>query len=187
MTSLFPKTVGKSNDLSDDDYVSKALTSKQQEQVSGMRAAMLMCDESDPFSIQSTMKSVLAMRIYHQVMRIIKYTEQMDRIEDTLYKTIDDTLEHIDMDVGRDFGHCARQLSLLLDLQEQLQKSMIESQKLLDPYLNIKELTYIDVPNDDIEITTEAKVLDQNSRSKIREGAQLLLDTIDIEGDRIER
>lgn len=176
MELLDSETVGS------EDLWSNTLFKKQKTQIENMRSALMECDESDPFSVKSSMQKILVMRIYHQITRIIRYTEQMDKIENKLYQVIDTALDNIDPFDPDSAGYGT--LSTLLMLQEKLQKSMIESQKLLDPYLNIKELTYIELPTESSQSgnrSIDGIVMDQGSRKKLREGAQALLDVINEE------
>ena len=61
------------------------LSAKQREDVAKMRASLLACtDETMPITIQQvTVRSLI-----HQLTRIVKYTELMDKIEDSLYTAI---------------------------------------------------------------------------------------------------
>lgn len=165
------------------DLLSNMLFMKQKQQVQSMRSALLSCDEEDAFSVKSSMQKILVMRIYHQITRIIRYTEEMDKIENKLYEAIDVAIENMDASYLEENNFTA--LNTLLGIQEKLQRSMIESQKLLDPYLNIKELTYIDVPTEvsEVDNTVNGHVLDQDSRKRLREGAQAALEAINMESN----
>lgn len=166
---------------------SKALINKQKAQIAQMRDALLSCDTSDVFSVRHTMQSVLVMRIYHQIARIIRYTEEMDKIEEKLYHVIDCTLDDLDVP-SVDGSTNMDSLRFLINIQTKLQQNMIDSQKLLDPYLNIKELSYIEVPAQTEENSNiiHGKILDQDSRKKLREGAQAALDAIQTESEPAE-
>ena len=164
---------------SEEAFWSNALFKKQKEQTHNMRSSLLSCDGSDPFSVKSTMQKILVMRIYHQITRIIRYTEEMDKIEQKLYQVIDLALDKMDpMYIDENTSAC---LTSLMHMQQKLQQSMIDSQKLLDPYLNIDTLSYIDIPIETEQNTTDViagEVLDSNSRKKLREGAQAALAAI---------
>lgn len=104
----------------------------------------------------------------------------MDKIEQKLYQVIDMTLDKMDPTyIDENTSSC---LSMLLTLQQKIQQSMIDSQKLLDPYLNMDTLKYIDISveteqsNDSGLIAGE--VLDSSSRKRLREGAQAALTAI---------
>ena len=58
---------------------------------------------------------------------------------------------------------------------------MIESHKLLEPYLKIETLTTVEVPKDDPNDTFTAMILDQQSREKLRTSAQEVLDAIQVQ------
>lgn len=149
------------------------LYDQQKQDVANMRSALLDCNRTDAKSVQSAMRNILIMRIYHQIARIIKFTEQMDKIEAKMYRELDAQLAD-DSWVGMEA------LIPLITIQERLQKVMVESQKLLDPYMDIdmdmKQFMVVDVEaqaeDDD---SFGAKILSQSSRQNIRESAQQIL------------
>lgn len=169
---------------SEEAFWSNALFKRQKEQTQNMRDSLLSCNESDPFSVKSTMQKILVLRIYHQITRIIRYTEEMDKIEQKLYEVIDLTLDKMDpMYIDENTSAC---LTSLMHMQQKLQQSMIDSQKLLDPYLNMDTLSYIDVPysmESEQDSSIQGEVLDSNSRKKLREGAQAALAAIRLESE----
>ena len=168
-----PETFGISSTITDPIYM------RQQQDVASMRQLLLNCNINDPNSVRSSMQNILVMRIYHQISRIIKFTEQMDKIEAKLYDSIDKSLDTMnDTD--------PRTWMSLLNIQERLQKTMIDSQKLLDPYLSIKELTYIDVPEVTAEDSFAKSLLDQQSREKLRTSAQAILAALDTTSETSE-
>ena len=67
---------------------------RQKEGVTKMRTSLLACTAENGVTIRNTLDSITAMRIYHQMMRIIKYTELMDKLEDKLYRSIDNMLDN---------------------------------------------------------------------------------------------
>lgn len=159
---LHPETV-RTNEIMD------PICNKQKQLAADMRDELLSCNSmSSPNSVSRSMQNILVMRIYHQIARIIKFTEQMDKIEQKLYDSIDASLENIDTSN-------VSSLMLLMSIQEKLQKIMIDSQKLLDPYLNIKELTYVEIPQQESSNSFAKSLLDQESREKLRNSAQALL------------
>ena len=148
------------------------LLTKQQQDVQNMRNELMTCNTRDANSVKAAMNNILVMRIYHQISRIIKFTEQMDKIEEKLYASIDASLTTM-MDTD------PRTWMSLLTIQERLQKSMIESHKLLEPYLNMENLTYVEVSPEVSSDTFAKQLLDQESREKIRTSAQTLLAALD--------
>lgn len=173
------KTVeaGASNDL---DIISNSTTdslySKQIQEVSNMRAALLSCDSSNLRSVKTTMKNILVMQLTRNMSRIVKFSEVMDRLEDRLYQSVDYKISTID-DEADPSG-----LYQLLKIQSQLIESMNESQKLLEPYLNGKYnldpiFTEVieEVPAED---SFGTKLIDKDSREKIRNSAQAVLNAI---------
>lgn len=143
------------------------LTAKQKSHTDEMRSALLTCNFGDITSTKSALQYITLRRILHQVERIIKYTELMDRLEDKLYATIDQNLAEMD-----EFD--PNTMMLLLKVQSQLQESMIESQKLLQPYLDM-DITVYAPPQEVTEDSFMANIIPQESRNTIRNGAQALL------------
>lgn len=159
------KTVGATDD-NISAYIDP-LTAKQKSHTDEMRSALLACNFGDITSTKSALQYITLRRILHQVERIIKYTELMDRLEDKLYATIDQNLAEMD-----EFD--PNTMMLLLKVQSQLQTSMIESQKLLQPYLEMDISVYAQ-PTEVAEDSFMANIIPQESRNTIRNGAQALL------------
>lgn len=166
---------------SEEAFWSNALFKKQKDQTRSMRSELLSCNESDPFSVKTTMQKILVMRIYHQITRIIRYTEEMDKIEQKLYEAIDVALDQMDAMYLNENNASA--LSSLMHMQQKIQQSMIDSQKLLDPYLNMDTLSYIEIPAEEVKSSDviNGHILDQESRQKLRQGAQAALSAIQQE------
>lgn len=145
---------------------------KQREDVAKMRTSLLACD-LDPSLTTTSMKNIAVLRVYHQMSRIIKYTEMMDKIENKLYEAIDYTLDN--MDTSR-----ATSWMTLLKIQEQLQKNMIESQKILQPFLDLTEfMTENAAPKDD-NSPTQTISMDANKREKLRSTARQVLAELNV-------
>ena len=70
------------------------LLRKQKEDVAKMRASLLSCSD-DPTSSTTALKNITVLRVYHQISRIIRYLEMMDKIEDKLYESIDYQLDNL--------------------------------------------------------------------------------------------
>ena len=138
------------------------LSAKQREGVAKMRASLLAC--SEPELVPATIKQITTQRVIHQVARIIRYIDMMDKIEDALYASIDRTLENIDGTPG------PMAMATLLTLQERLQTNMINSHKILEPYLTIVD--QVDMMPEEIE---PDEIYDRHTRDKVRSAAQLLL------------
>lgn len=144
---------------------------KQKEDVASMRASLLSCNMMDAASSRLALKRVTVMRVYHQITRIIRYTEMMDKIENKLYESIDHSLENMDS------ANPSTWLALL-NIQEKLQKSMIESHKLLQPYLDDGLFEGVEIPQDTPEQSFTSIHIDQTARDNIRNAAQGVLDMI---------
>lgn len=138
------------------------LSAKQHEGVAKMRASLLAC--SEPELVPATIKQITTQRVIHQVARIIRYIDMMDKIEDALYTSIDRTLDSIDSTPG------PMAMATLLTLQERLQNNMINSHKILEPYLNIVD--QVDMMPEAVE---PSEIYDRSTRDKVRSAAQLLL------------
>ena len=149
-----------------------SLYEKQKEDVATMRASLLSCDLYSPRSAKAALQNITVMRVYHQISRIIRYTELMDKLEDKLYESIEQSLDSMDA------SNPSTWLTLL-GIQEKLQKAMIESHKLIQPYLNIEELNLVPVTIDNQDEDSVASTMfDTDSREKIRNSAQLVLSSL---------
>lgn len=151
------------------------LYAKQKEDVAKMRAALLSCSSTNLSSAtaKSALKNITAMRIYHQIARIIKYLELMDKLEDKMYRSLENTIESMD-------ENSIATWTLLLKAQESLQKQMIESHKLLQPYLDLQSLDIIDmIPDQDKDTNNvTSSLISADSREKLRNAANMVLNSI---------
>jgi hypothetical protein len=91
------KTVVSSN--SDDNIITNPIVQRQKEDVAKMRASLLSCNDESGIPVSRALQDITIMRIYHQLTRIIRFTEMMDKIEDRLY-------EAIDYQIGAYFTEC---------------------------------------------------------------------------------
>ena len=142
---------------------------KQKQDVAKMRTSLLACD-LDPKLATTSLKSIAVLRVYHQVSRIIQYTELMDKLEAKLYQAIDHQIDNMDIDRPTTW-------MTLLNIQERLQKNMIESQKLLQPFMDLTEFTCVE--NDNNAPTTTIS-LDANKREKLRTSARAVLQELNV-------
>ena len=162
---MLPETVG-----SAEIRVTDALYSKQREDVAKMRASLLACSD-DPVTSTKALQNITVLRVYHQVARIIRYLETMDKIEDKLYESIDYRLDNMNIQNPTAW-------MTLASMQEQLQKSIIESHKLLQPYLNVEEFSLqslMPVSSSSAVESGETAILSKSSRDKLRQSAQQVL------------
>lgn len=152
-----------------DDYsISKIdeLYKKQKEDVSRMRASLLSCSVDNPSSMVTSIQNITVMRIYHQLNRIIRYTELMDKLENKLYESIDYTVDNLDS------GDASTWMTLL-EIQDRLQKSMIESHKLLQPYMDVKTFNMDTIPSSDDN--SQMKLINAQDRENIRNNASKVI------------
>lgn len=157
--------------VTSDAEILDPLYTKQQQDVAAMRASLLAFSSGDPTSAKLAVQKITAMRFYHQLSRIIRYTDMMDKIEAKLYESIDRSLDRMNSDSPATWMQ-------LLTIQERLQKSMIESQKLLEPYLKLESLSFVEAPQAVQEVSFGAMVMEQESRDKLRTSAQAVLAAI---------
>lgn len=169
----FVETVG--GQVSVEHNKKNPLTVVQNESISRMRNALLSLSIEDSTSVKTTIQQITVLRIYHQLVRIVKYLDIMDRLEDKLYESIDAQLMTMDV-------YDSSTMQELLLVQANLQKSMIESHKLLQPYLEIENLSIGELMPD---TTTDAKtsIIPETSREKLRIAAQTLLSELDVDSD----
>lgn len=141
------------------------LLRKKHEDVAKMQASLLACSE-DPSLAPAAFREITIRRIYHQLARIIQYTELMDKLEAKLYDSINEMIASLDsMDQTTVF--------VLLTIQSKLQQNMIESHKLLEPYLNSEALAAIDV--NQIDVSDVDVIWDRQTRDRIRTNARQVL------------
>ena len=163
---MLPETVGNA------DFAirnSDTLYSKQREDVAKMRTSLLACSD-DPVTSTKALQNITVLRVYHQISRIIRYLEMMDKIEEKLYESLDYRLDNMDVENPTSW-------MMLLNVQERLQKNMVDSHKLLQPYLNVEEFSLqslMPTVNSSIE-SGVAAVLPKSSRDKLRQSAQQVL------------
>ena len=154
------KTV--SSNMSLDLYI------KQLEDVNDMRSCLLTFNRNDPNAAKKAIHNITVLRVYHQMSRIIRYTEMMNKIEDKLYQSLDSTLDNMDV-------HDADSWRTLMVMQERLQENMIQSHKLLEPYLNLESLSFMNIEPDEAIVDSEATIFDKDSRERLRNSAQEVL------------
>lgn len=161
-----PKTVGgvENTDIS----LVNPLLREQTEQAAQMRDALLTCRNSDITSAKVALQNIAVLQIYHQVARIIRYIEVMDRLEDKLYASIDANLSQMD-----EFDPAT--MMMLVKVQCDLQKSMVISQDMLKPYMSIDLESVAPIRDVTDESSFGAMILPKESRNAIRNGAQALL------------
>ena len=147
------------------------LFADQQRDVAAMRSSLLNFDRRDPSAARKAIQNVTLLRVYHQLKRIVRYTEMMDKIEDRIYQSIDSKLLNSSPDDETLYLQ-------LIPIQERLQKAMVESHKLLEPYLTSESLTALEVPQEDTSTSFASMLLEQESREKVRTGVQQLMNII---------
>lgn len=162
---MLPETVGNAT-----SRIPDALYSRQREDVAKMRASLLVCSD-DPVTSTKALQNITVLRVYHQVSRIIRYLEMMDKIEAKLYESLDYKLDNMDIENPTAW-------ITLITIQEKLQKNILESHKLLQPYLNVEEFslqTLMPVTSSNVVESGAAAVLPKSSRDKLRQSAQQVL------------
>ena len=143
------------------------LIRQQHEDVSRMRASLLAFNISKE-SAKAALQTINVTRAYHQLNRIIRYTELMDKLEEKLYKSIDYYVDSANLASSSTW-------MMLLNIQEKLQKNMIESMKLLQPYMdNIQQLTE-ELVIEDTTSSNKTLPYDADTRDHIRDSARRVL------------
>ena len=148
---------------------------QQIEDVAEMRSSLLSFNRNDPNAARKAIQNITILRVYHQMNRIIRYTDMMTKIEDKLYESMDAALDDIDVMDPLSWRQ-------LIVMQEKLQENMIQSHKLLEPYLNFEALNFVDVQPDKTANTTYS-ILSQDSREKLRNSAQEVLRALEGQSD----
>ena len=143
------------------------LLREQKLQIDQMRATYVNFSKGDPNAAQKAIQNITVLRVYHQISRIIKFTEVMDALEDKLYDSILSNIGGMD-------SFSPETMMMLLKVQQQLQETMIQSQLLIKPYMEMDILTL--APQPELEETSfGAAIISKESRNNIRTGAQALL------------
>lgn len=150
-----------------DFSIADPLLKEQKLQVDQMRSTLLTFNKGEPNSAKRAMQNITVLRIYHQVARIIKFTEIMDLLEDKIYTSMIENMSQMDT-------ADPMTLMTLLKVQQQLQETMIQSQLLIKPYLDMDIATIAPAPELE-ETSFGAAIISQESRNNIRTGAQALL------------
>lgn len=171
----------KTVDVYDQDFVDADLTtadplnSIKREGVARMKAALLACSLDDPYSAQAAIQQVTIMRVYHQVTRIVQYLDLMDKLEAKMYSEIERKIDNILDIYDEPDKNEAAHLRELLDIQERLQKSIIESNKLLQPYLEMNHYeAFNSIEATNVEVTNNLGI-GASDRKALREDAGNIL------------
>ena len=160
------KTVGSDAELYDPVY------KKQLEDVASMRASLLLSSVNNPVSVKSAVQNITVMRVYHQLARIIRYLEMQTKIENKLYESIDCSLETMQS------GDPSTWM-ILLGIQEKMLKCMVDSEKLLQPYLDLTP--YIEAATIEEVDPTQSfanMIMDKDSRENLRTAASAILEAL---------
>lgn len=158
------KTVESSVEVEDPLYT------QQKDDVQKMRSSLLSCS-GDIYSTQKAIQNITILRIYHQVSRIIRYLEMMDKLEEKMYRSLDHTLNSA--------ADNPATVLLLLSIQEKMQKAMTESEKLLKPYLDAG-LYQDSFDNAQMGANEPAEsILTPEARSRVRNSAQNILKVLE--------
>lgn len=150
------------------------LCQRQREGVAKMRTSLLACTDESCISTRQAIQSITAMRIYHQLARIVKYLELMDKLENKMYAAIEYTVDTASESDSNTWVQ-------LVALQERLQKSMIESHKMLQPYLDLQEFSMVDLVSQETESPTSV-IMSSEARDKLRTNAQAILTQLQDSG-----
>lgn len=75
-----------------------SLYAAQCNDVEAMRNQLLTFNKTDPNAARKAIQNVTLLRVYHQLERIVRFTEMMDKIEDRIYQSIDAKLTNSDPD-----------------------------------------------------------------------------------------
>lgn len=151
------------------------LYKRQREDVAKMRTSLLSCTDDSVMPTRQAIQRITVLRVYHQITRIIRYLEIMDKLEDKMYAAIDYEIENSEISDSDTWVK-------LMAIQEKLQKSMIESHKMLQPYLDITEFSVVDLTQDSGDEKQEI-LMSPEKRDNLRMVAQSVLEEIMAGGD----
>lgn len=147
------------------------LDSMQRESVERMKQALISAQLDEPSTAAAAIRQVTILRAYHQVTRIVKYLDLMDQLESKLYETIEFELADSDDFEEDNF----KVLTKLLAVQEKLQKSMIESNKLLQPFLDTEQYGGAFDIIEANEVKPQESLIPVENRNEIRDSAGQIL------------
>ena len=146
------------------------LNSLKRESLDRMKAALLSTALDDPLSTVTAMRQITVMRAYHQVVRIVQYLDIMDKLEEALYNSIEREIETIEFSDSN-----LHSITKLLTIQEKLQKSIIESNKLLAPYLEMEQYPAFNEVESSTPVSANILEIDDMKREQLRESASSIL------------
>lgn len=94
----------------------------------------------------------------------------MDKLEEKLYSSIEYTIDKMNPESQSTW-------MMLLNIQEKLQKNMIESHKLLQPFMELQDHSFAEFASNIEEaqnpvIASNGVIMNANSREKLRLSAQ---------------
>lgn len=155
------------------DKIKDPLLSLEREGVSKMRTSLLSCSMDSPATAKQAIQQVTVLRIYHQITRIVKYLDLMDKLEEKLYDSIECTIENAAEANPSTW-------MMLLSIQEKLQKNMIESHKLLQPFMELQDSNIMDLMPVEESIPSKTILMSSESREKVRNTAQAVLMKLNV-------
>ena len=167
------KTVSGSLISNNDGATFDPISSMKAEAIERMRVSLLSASLDDPLSAASAIRQVTIMRVYHQVSRIVQYLDLMDKLEETLYNSIDLELSVINSGGALENNFTA--ITKLLAIQEKLQKSIIESNKLLAPYLDMEQYPAFNAIEASTPVSANVLEVESTQRNLLRENAGSIL------------
>lgn len=151
------------------------LASAMRESTSRMQTALLAANMESPNEVASALRQVTMLRAHHQVMRIVRFLELMDDIEEKMYESIELDMRTMELTESDTWAK-------LMTIQTNLQKNIIESNKLLQPFLDMDAYpVFQEVGEAELEIDAEVLDISADKRAQIRDTAGLLLDKIEDE------
>lgn len=150
------------------DSLVDPLIFEQKEQANLMRKSLLTCRTGTISNAKVALQNIAVLQIYHEVARIIRFIEVMDRLEDKIY-------DSIDMNIGGMESADPATMLMLVKVQGDLYKTMAMSQELLKPYMNIDLEAIAPMKDVNEDIPFGVAIIPKESRNVIRNGAQALL------------
>lgn len=150
------------------------LRKAMRESTERMQTALLAASMDNPGSVAAAMRQVTLLRAHHQVLRIVKFLQLMDEVEEKMYESIELDMATMDLTESSTW-------STLLALQTKLQQNIIESNKLLAPYLEMdKYPLFQEIAEEGLVIEADAEVIDisADKRNQLRETATLVLEDL---------
>ena len=145
------------------------LQKSMHESTERMQTALLSASMDSPNEVVTAMRQVSLLRAHHQVMRIVQFLQLMDKLEAKMYEAIELDMATMDLTDSQSW-------KTLLTLQTKLQENIVNSNKLLMPFLEMGKYPIFNematAADSEVDIVID---LPPAKRNQLRENAESIL------------